>query len=190
MRHTPYVLIVLRVLLGPTIFWISQINVHSTWLALALIAAFLSDIFDGVIARRLKIVTPALRVADSRTDAWYFAWILITLWQTRRRLLQPYLLWIALEIGLQIFSYLFDYVKYRRITSLHAYSAKVWGLTLFLAIYTLLIYRRAFPWIDIAIGTGIISFVDGLAIKLLLPNWQHDVPSCFHAHRLRSSRSG
>jgi CDP-diacylglycerol--glycerol-3-phosphate 3-phosphatidyltransferase len=190
MRYTPPLLIALRVALGPTLLWLTHIGAPSGWIALALLVAFISDIFDGVIARQLKIATPALRIADSRADAWYFGWILLTLWQTRCQLLRPYLFWIALQLGLQIFSYLYDYVKYRRITSLHAYSAKLWGITLFLAIYALLIYRSASPWIGLAIGAGIISFVDALAIKLLLPGWQHDVASCFHAYRLRRSQSG
>jgi len=34
---------------------------------------------------------------------------------------------------------------------------------------------------------GIISNIEGIAIKLLLPSWKHDVPSVWHALRLRQA---
>lgn len=184
MRFTPHLLMAIRFLLGPLVYWLAHNNINAAFLALALTIAFLSDIFDGVIARRLKIATKSLRVTDSRVDAWYFAWILVTLWKNSRPLLHPYLSWIVLILCLQIFSYALDIVMYRQIASFHAYSTKVWGLTLFLATFAILVFHIASPWIQLTVLASLISFVDTAIIKWFLPCWQHDVPSCFHAYRM------
>ncbi len=91
-------------------------------------------------------------------------------------------------VSLQLFSYAFDLVKYRRIASFHAYTAKAWGITLFLAAAALLGFHTGGVFLWLAILLGIVSNLDGLAIKVILPEWQPDVPSVFHALRLRQTR--
>lgn len=184
MKTIPVALIALRILLGPVVFVLAEHKAAGIWVAICLILAFLSDVFDGVIARRLHIAVEKLRVADSRADAWYLLWLIFAIQQTALPLIRPYLFWITLEIVLQVFSYLFDLCKYGRIASLHAYSAKLWGLFLFAAVFGILVLHTGFPWIPMAVGAGIISFLDALAIKIFLKTWQHDVPSCIHAYRM------
>jgi hypothetical protein len=144
----------------------------------------LSDIFDGVVARRLGIATERLRVADSWTDAWFFIWIGFAAWAAAGSILMSYWIPLLAEIVLQVASYAYDLVRYGRITSLHAYSAKVWGFSLYLAAIGLLAYHSgAFIWP--AFVFGLIAALDGFVIKLVLPGWQHDTLSAFHAIRLR-----
>jgi len=38
---------------------------------------------------------------------------------------------------------------------------------------------------DLTIGWGILCNVQGLAMSLILPEWRRDVPTLFHAVRLR-----
>lgn len=145
-----------------------------------MLAAMLSDIFDGVIARKFKIVTERLRVADSRTDAWFFMWVGVSCVVVAPDILRAYVVPIAIEVGLQISSYAYDLLRYKRISSLHAVSAKIWAFTLYLATIGILAYHTG-VLIWVAFGFGIISAIDALAIKLLIPEWQHDVLSTFHA---------
>jgi CDP-diacylglycerol--glycerol-3-phosphate 3-phosphatidyltransferase len=142
----------------------------------------LSDIFDGVIARRLKIATAPLRVMDSRADAWFFIWVVATAWAADKTVLISVWIPITIEIVLQVASYTYDLIRYGRISSLHAYSAKLWGFTLYLAFVGVLAFHTgALVWV--ALVFGLISFADATAIKTILPGWHHDVLSCFHAKR-------
>lgn len=47
-------------------------------------AAFLSDVFEGVIARRLGIATPGLRRLDSAADTLFFVAVAIVAWRLYR----------------------------------------------------------------------------------------------------------
>jgi phosphatidylglycerophosphate synthase len=183
-RFIPALLIAIRFWLAPLLFVLSSQADAPVWIVTVLVAAMLSDIFDGVIARRLGIATERLRVADSWTDAWFFAWVGLSAWFAAGSILSAYWIPLAAELVLQIASYAYDLTRYRRITSLHAYSAKAWGFSLYIAAGGLLAFHTgALIWP--AFVLGIAAALDGMAIKLILPGWQHDVLSTFHAVRMR-----
>ena len=61
MKQLPFALTLLRLLLGPIALLCALTNV-SRWIYLPLlVTGTLSDIFDGILARRLGVATPALR---------------------------------------------------------------------------------------------------------------------------------
>ena len=184
-QRIPALLIAARILLGPLLFGLVLTNQGPALILAALIAAMLSDIFDGVIARRMKIATERLRVADSYTDAWFFVWVGAAIWRAVPQLVEDYRLPLLTELALQLASYAYDLVRYRRISSLHAYSAKLWAITLFIAAGSLLAFHYGPPiWLTFAFG--LVSFFDALAIKLILPGWHHDVLSAVHAWRQKN----
>src|SRR5271169_534974 len=99
-RHLPFALTTLRLLLGPIALACALTNVPR-WIYLPiLITATLSDIYDGILARRFGVATPALRRYDSIADVIYYLFILAVAW----RLCQPVVtanLWL---IGLMLMS--------------------------------------------------------------------------------------
>lgn len=182
-------LIALRVALGPVLVMVASAPV-SPWLTVAILtAAMLSDLFDGIIARRLKIATAPLRVADSRADAWFFLCVGWSAWRAAPDLVHAYAAPLAAGIALQIGSYAYDLLRYKRITSLHAYSAKLWGFSLYVAAAGLIGFHLG-DLIWPAFALGIVSFLDAALIKHYLPGWHHDVLSCVHAYRQRRSTIG
>ena len=88
---------------------------------------------------------------------------------------------------IEIVRYLFDWYKYRRETSYHMWSSKLWGIFLFIGFFYILVYGRTGIWTPLAIYVGIIADLEGLAISLLLPRWRNDVPTIFHAFKLRNT---
>jgi phosphatidylglycerophosphate synthase len=75
-RHLPFALTTLRLLLGPVALACALTNVPR-WVYLPiLVAGTLSDIYDGILARRFGVATPALRRYDSVTDVIYYLFIL------------------------------------------------------------------------------------------------------------------
>jgi phosphatidylglycerophosphate synthase len=175
------------VLLGVLLLIQCRLHAGPEWILLTLLGAMLSDIFDGVIARRLGIASEPLRVADSRADAWFFICVGISAWLAAASVVRAYAFPLLTELVLQAAAYTYDLIRYGRIASLHAYSAKLWGFSLYLASAGLLAFHSgALIWA--VFGLGIISAIDSMAIKLILPDWQHDVPSALHAWRMRHSR--
>jgi phosphatidylglycerophosphate synthase len=115
----------LRALLGPLVLLLAILWPNQIAFGICLTIAFLSDIFDGIIARRLNIATEGLRRLDSIADSIFYvaaagaAWLLHP--QAILDRIQPILVLIALEIV----RYVFDYYKYRRETSYHMWSSKL-----------------------------------------------------------------
>lgn len=182
----PADLIALRCALGPILVLLTVGQAPAAALIAVLAAAMLSDIFDGVIARKLGVATAPLRVADSRADAWFFACAALSAWIAAPGAVLQHANLIAASLVLQAGSYVFDLIRYRRIMCLHAYSAKLWGVSLYGTMAALIAFHTA-AMLPFAFAVGLVSFLDAAAIKLILPGWRHDVLSAFHA--LRTARS-
>ena len=187
LRLVPAGLIGIRALLGPVLFWLCVRHAAGWWIVAGLTVALLSDIFDGVMARKLDVATERLRVADSWADGFFYAWIVVAVCAFAPDIIRPLRGPLLLILTMQICSYGFDLLKYGRIASFHAVSAKIWGITLFVATVALLGFHAAGMWLWPAIVCGLISNLEGFAMKLALPTWTHDVKSLRHALRLRQT---
>lgn len=184
---TPWALVGLRLALTPIVVFLASHHIQELPMLLTVLAALISDIYDGILARRLGVATAALRRADSIADTIFYlgaawsAWIVSPLAvRSVAKLL------LALGV-LEISRYVIDYVKFRREASYHSYLAKLWGLVLASALIMLLSFSVSGWLLRAALWLGIVSDVEGMAISFVLPAWAHDVRSIFHAHRLRKA---
>ena len=76
MKRLPYLLILFRFLLAPTILWVAYKAEEPTarlWIVVFIVLGLLSDIFDGIIARYMGVCTVAMRRMDSQTDLIFLA---------------------------------------------------------------------------------------------------------------------
>ena len=67
------------------------------------------------------------------------------------------------------------------------WSAKFWGLCLYLAFMQLLVFGETQYVFMLAIVVGIISDLEGLFASIVLSSWKADVPSLYHAIKLEKS---
>ena len=183
-RTIPAGLIVLRFLLGPVLL-LSALGGNTLWFMIGFIVAFLSDIFDGIIARRLGVSTKKLREYDGWVDTWFYGWIVLSLWLVHRAVVIAFLVPLLIVVSTQLFAWMIDLVKFRRVTNYHAYSSKAWGVTLFVSIVALFGFGYAGITLWVMIIVGVISHLEEMAMTLTLPRWMHDVPSIVHAIRIR-----
>jgi CDP-diacylglycerol--glycerol-3-phosphate 3-phosphatidyltransferase len=96
--------------------------------------------------------------------------------------------WAFLALGaLELGRYAFDLAKFGREASYHMWSSKVWGITLFVAFFAVLVFGYAGGLVAIPIYLGIAADLEGLAISVMLSKWQSDVPSIVHALRGRAA---
>jgi CDP-diacylglycerol--glycerol-3-phosphate 3-phosphatidyltransferase len=186
LRTVPALLVALRFALGPLLFLDAFDGATGPWFLPGLAAAFLSDIFDGVLARRLALATMGLREADGRADVWFYGWVVASAWQSHRPVILASALPILLMLGAQLLAWLIDWRKYRRFSNYHAYSAKLWGITLFIATVALFGFGVGGPFFWVAAVAGVACAAEEIAITLTLSTWTCDVPSLIHARRLRA----
>jgi phosphatidylglycerophosphate synthase len=180
-RITALALTTLRVLLAPLLVWITRGGTAGAWYVACCLAALLSDIVDGMIARRAGVDTAGLRRYDSIADTLFYATAAYTVWRVHPEVVRRYWLGGAVVVTLELSRYLFDLRKFGREASYHAWSAKLWGLSLAAALVAVMGFGRATPWVPLTIVLGVIADLEGLAISVVLPTWTHDVKSVVHA---------
>lgn len=109
----PIGLTALRALLAPVVVLLAIYRPSHLALGSCLVLAFVSDVFDGIIARRLGVATPTLRRLDSIADS-VFVVALFAAWHLHPSVIHdnlPSLLALAmLEVG----RYAFDLAKFKR----------------------------------------------------------------------------
>lgn len=154
---------------------------QTTACALVLALGVLSDIFDGIIARRLKVATQALRVWDSRADVVFWVCVFVGVVLARPQLTA--LLWPAAAViaVLEIGNHLFSFAKFRREASPHHYLSKAFGLTLWGLCSLAFLAGDDRAMMQTAIGMvlviGVASQIEAFAITLRLKTWRCDVAS-------------
>jgi CDP-diacylglycerol--glycerol-3-phosphate 3-phosphatidyltransferase len=181
----PSGLVLFRFLISPFLLLDALDGKTSIWFIVGFVAAFLSDIFDGIIARRLGVSNAQLRQADSWADVCLFSCIFVSAWIVYQDILVTYSLPLLMIIFAQLLWWVVNLVKYGKPASYHTYSAKFWGITLFIAIIALFgfDYAEVTLWLTCIAGT--IHSVEEIAMTLILPVWTHDVLSIFHALNIR-----
>lgn len=185
MKFIPFTLVIIRFLLGLFLLWDSLDSKTSIWFIVAFVIAFLSDIFDGIIARRLGVSTAKLRQADSWADVCLYTCIAVSVWLVHPDVLIAFRFPLLTIVFAQLMWWIVNLLKYGKPASYHTYSAKLWGITLFITTVALFGFNYAGITLWIAILTGIIHTIEEIAMTLILPEWTHDVLSIFHAMQLR-----
>jgi phosphatidylglycerophosphate synthase len=188
-RHVPFALTTLRVVLAPLIVALAWWWPNPAAFVASLTAAFLSDVFDGVIARRLGIATPALRRYDSAADTFFYGACVIAAWHLHRDVLVAHRVGLVVLLALELTRHVVDFARFRREASYHLWTSKAWGLALFVGFVDLLAFGADGWPVACAIAFGIVADVEGLAVSLTLRQWKNDVPTWFHARRLREAES-
>lgn len=182
----PWVLVGLRLAIAPLLLLDALDGKTSSAFILGYIAAFFSDIFDGIIARKLGVSTVQLRQADSWADIGLYVCIAVSTWLIYPQVILSFAMPLLVAIAFQLTLFAVSLVKFGKLPIFHTYTAKIWGISLFIAVIGLFGYG----WIGGlwgAIGLCIINSIEEIVMTLILPQWEHDVLSLIHALKLRNA---
>ena len=184
----PVPLTAVRALLGPALLLAAFLNRGKLHFGAGLAVAFLSDIFDGIIARRLQVATTTLRRMDSIADSAFFLSAMVAAWLLYPDVIREHstALWVLLV--LELARYAFGYANLKREASCHLWSPTAGGILLFVGFFSLSALGQDGVPVALPIYVGIIADLEGLAISVVLPEWRADVPSLVHALRYRETK--
>lgn len=185
--NLPQLLILFRLLLAPVIVSVAYLvgEKASIWIVVLMFLGLLSDIFDGIIARKQGLSTEKLRRQDSQTDLIFWVAIGVATWIIRHDILKDKLIFIMILILMEALCYLISFIKFKKETCTHAILSKFWGITLIIAFTSIIGFNyTGFPFYLMA-AIGFLAHIDVILIILLLPKWQHDIPSFYHALKIR-----
>jgi phosphatidylglycerophosphate synthase len=182
----PSILVGLRLTIAPLLLFDAGDRHPSAWFVGGYIIAVLSDIFDGIIARKLGVSTVKLRQADSWADICLYAGVGASIWLVYPQVIGQFQIPLLCAAIAQLTLFALCLLKFQKFPSYHTYTAKIWGLTLLIATVGLFGFGNADPlWLAIALC--IINTVEEIVMTLILPAWQCDVLSIFHAINLRQT---
>jgi len=185
-RHVPVLLTSIRAVLGPCVIACAYLRPDPTLLVSCVVVAFLSDVFDGIIARRLGIATANLRRLDSIADSIFYLCASWAVWVLHPGIILANAAPLVVLAALEGARYLLDAWKFGREASYHMWSSKAWGIALCMAFVAAFAAGEPGVYPVLAIVIGVIADVEGLLISLTLRSWRHDVPTIFHALRIRA----
>ena len=188
--NTPQKLILFRLLLAPSILALAYlVGEQSKIIILVLMyLGLISDILDGIIARKQEISSEKLRRQDSQTDMIFWLSIGFSVWILYPDLINDNAVPIWSILIMEIACYIISFLKFGKETCTHAFLSKLWGLTLLVAFTSLIGFNYAGIPFFLAIVFGIISHIDRILITLILPKWTHDIPSAYHAYLIRKNK--
>lgn len=182
----PLALTLGRLALGPVMLAAAfLLQDPGPWLAVGVAVGFLTDLFDGIVARRLGVSTPGLRRLDSQTDLVFWLCVLVSVFVARPEAAWPNAGYVAAMLVLEACTYAVSVTRLGREPCTHAYSAKAWAVLLVLVFVAVLaLDERVYAFPVLFVGY-VLSWLDVIVILLLLPTWRSDVPSCYHALLIR-----
>jgi len=168
-----------RLILAPilvVIAWEQQANLFRA----AFTAAILSDLLDGVLARLLNQRTEFGSKLDSWADmATYLALFfgICLLWP---EFINDHLHLLLAGFGVYTVAYAVGYLKYGRLTSYHSLGGKISAV---LMAGSIILWFFGGPEIlfQIALVFSLLSGVEQIAMTLILPHWQPNVLTLWHA---------
>ncbi|WP_337968332.1 CDP-alcohol phosphatidyltransferase family protein [uncultured Flavobacterium sp.] len=191
MKKVPLLLISIRLLLGFVMILIANSNFIYVRMILVSIMIFglLTDIFDGIIARKVGVSSEKLRRMDSQVDLVFWICVGWCAWLLNPEIIIDYKYAIISIFVMEGLTYLFSILKFGKETCTHALLSKLWGITLLVAFVSMIGFGHAGIPFFLAVFFGIVGHIDVYLIIYFLPKWTHDVPSSYHAYLIRDGKS-
>ncbi|SNT27938.1 CDP-diacylglycerol--glycerol-3-phosphate 3-phosphatidyltransferase [Granulicella rosea] len=174
-----------RALLGFVLIAGQRSNWNGYALAGIIVMALVSDIYDGVLARRWGCDTAGVRLFDSMADTLFYLCVGIALWIGQPQIWRT---WGGLLAGLlaaEVSRFAFDFWKYGKPGSYHSYLAKSLGLVLAVGVTATFAMGRPNVLIPVALCMAIASNLENLAMSIMLPVWTRDVKTLRAAWSIR-----
>jgi CDP-diacylglycerol--glycerol-3-phosphate 3-phosphatidyltransferase len=184
MVTVPNIISIGRLLAVPVLVILSHAGHGDAFLAL-LAVSLLSDSIDGVIARRLHQVTDFGAQLDSWADLANFASLPLCCWWLWPGVVERQAPYITTVIVSYVAPVLFSVIKFGHLPSYHSWGAKL--TTVGIGASALLLFGpwrmegpfRVFAVLAVAVAC------EELAISVVLRRWQVNVPTVWHAWRIR-----
>jgi CDP-diacylglycerol--glycerol-3-phosphate 3-phosphatidyltransferase len=191
-QRIPWLMAGARAALGPVMVIGQTCQWNGFALAGTILAALLSDIYDGVLARRWHCDTPGVRLFDSMADTVLYVCVAVALFFGQPVLWHAHVALLGVLLALEAVRFAVDLVKFGKPSSYHSYLAKMWGLVLAVAVMGAFAAGSTHPAVcsgllSAGLVLGILCDVEGLAMSAMLPVWRNDVKTMRAAWRLRQS---
>lgn len=189
LRQLPNLLSASRLLAVPVLAALAVAHLETAY-AWLLIAALLTDVADGWIARTFSLQSRIGAQLDSLADSSLMLVAVYGVWEFHPGVMTGNVIACSLALGLWALENLLALVRYGRLSSFHTWLSKIAANLLGLFIGTLFIVGFE-PWLFlVAVGATVLASVEELVLLALLPRWQADVRGLWWVLRNSRRRAG
>ena len=185
----PKILLYSRIILSILVVSLSIFSVNNAALFVLIIlyTGIISDIFDGIIARRLNISTTDFRVHDTIIDLLFYTSLFYFVFTANPVIILSNILQIMIILSLELCMYIISLVRFKKLPSPHAILSKCWGVYMVIEL-SLIILEVQGNHFTIALYFGILVHLERVLIYITLRNWEHDIPTLIHAYKIRQGK--
>lgn len=148
----------------------------------------ITDIFDGIIARRLDISSQRLRRLDSTIDVAFFVSIAFATYIQCPVFFKDNHIKLIILGSFEALTYLISFIKFKKEIATHSIGAKVWTLFLFATLVQIIFKCQSILLFNLCFWIGLITRLEIMAIVLAIKTWTNDVPTFYHAMQLRNGK--
>ncbi|MCJ7599923.1 MAG: CDP-alcohol phosphatidyltransferase family protein [Desulfobulbaceae bacterium] len=180
------ILSVSRLFISPLLLFLAWKSRHDLFLFFVILA-LVTDLLDGYFARKYQQVTELGARLDSLGDMAIYLIVPLSVWWLWPQIIIREAQYVSTALISFIIPVVVGYAKFRCLTSYHTRGAKLSAVLLSSSILLMLLGGPAWPF-HIATVIFVMAEVEELCITALLPRWQADVPSVFHALRIRRGK--
>lgn len=179
MKKIPFILIYSRLVIAICIGVIALLAIKNYAITIVVLMSvgLVTDIFDGIIARKLNVSSERLRVWDSNADQFFWLVVIGSIFYLNSTFVKEHLFWIVTLISFELLCYLVSFLKFKRSIATHTIFAKVWTLFLLGFLVDLTLNGSSQLAFTLCIALGIASRIEIILIIIKLKSWTTDVPS-------------
>ena len=179
-RNVPLGLTLSRIVLAPMLIALACTCLPGWTLGTICVIAFLTDLFDGILARQWGVATPQLRRLDVSADVIFYLAMLVAFYLRRPDVMHDYgwyfLGFVAAEVVCQAISF----GRFRQSSATHAYICKFWAVVLCIVCTLILIGNDARVIMPITLIIGAVAYFEVILMLLLANDPPIDVPTLWH----------
>ena len=190
MKNIPIALIYSRIFIGFAILLLAFYTpMHSVAYIIGLIiTGLLTDIFDGIIARQLKISTTKMCRLDSNIDMVFWICVIAASYVLAPDFYRSNFVELAILVTLEACCYVLSYIRFKKEVATHALSAKAWALLLFATLIQVIATGTSGALFVLCFYWGIISRLEIIAMLIVIKKWTNDIPTIYHAFKIRKGK--
>ncbi len=187
----PLLLILYRLILAPCIILLSiyTSNLFPTIAVFIIVSGLVSDIFDGILARRWGVSTTQLRRWDSTVDQIFFIAIVVAAYIYCPSFFAQHMFKILLLLAAEALCYLVSFIKFKKEVATHSLGAKIWTLSLVVLLIQVFVQCSSTWLFELCFYLGMLTRFEIIAILFILKKWTNDVPTYYHAVLLRKGKT-
>ena len=187
-RHIPNLISAARILSVPVLVVLAYLNKEEPfkWL---LLAALLSDIADGLIARSFKLTSTLGAKLDSIGDTLLMAAAFYGTGVFHQEFVNNHMTWFVVVLGLWVSTILISFLRYGRLASFHSYASRVSAYALGIFVMVLFLWGFKPLIFYAAVIISVLAILEEYVMFWLLPDWTPNARGVYWILRKRRGSS-